>query len=90
MSAAPIHHGEAVEWPAGLGHAAWTDGSTMRALLVEVPDVALESRHERLARAARVEVDPIRRSARPGCAGRAGRREVASRGPRRRTEGEPW
>jgi quercetin dioxygenase-like cupin family protein len=33
-----IHHGEAVEWPALLVHGAWTDGSHMRALLVEVPD----------------------------------------------------
>lgn len=33
----PIHHGEAVEWPSGVSHAAWTDGSPMRAILVEVP-----------------------------------------------------
>ena len=33
-----INHGEAVEWPPAVTHGAWTDGTTMRALLVEVPD----------------------------------------------------
>jgi quercetin dioxygenase-like cupin family protein len=83
----PIHHGEAVEWPAGLGHAAWTDGSTMRALLVEVPDVALESHHERLPE--RPASDPP--SASPGPAARGG---LAAREVRPEdhdpTEGEPW
>jgi quercetin dioxygenase-like cupin family protein len=32
-----VHHGEAVSWPAGVSHGAWTDGSEMRALLVELP-----------------------------------------------------
>ena len=36
-----INHGEAVAWPAGQQHAAWTAGSTMRALLVEVPALAV-------------------------------------------------
>jgi quercetin dioxygenase-like cupin family protein len=31
-----INHGEAVVWPPGVPHGAWTDGSPMRALLVEV------------------------------------------------------
>ncbi len=35
---AAVNHGEAVVWPAGLAHAAWTDGSPMRALVVEVAD----------------------------------------------------
>jgi quercetin dioxygenase-like cupin family protein len=39
-----INHGEAVEWPAGLSHAAWTDGIPMRALLVELPGLVIESR----------------------------------------------
>jgi quercetin dioxygenase-like cupin family protein len=47
---AAINHGEAVEWPAGVAHAAWTDGSQMRALLVEVPEQAIAAGHERLAR----------------------------------------
>ena len=33
-----IHHGEAVTWPADLSHGAWTDGSEMRALLVELAE----------------------------------------------------
>jgi quercetin dioxygenase-like cupin family protein len=37
-----IDHGEAVEWPPGVVHGAWTDGSTMRAILVEVPDIAID------------------------------------------------
>ena len=37
-----IDHGEAVEFPPGLTHGVWTDGSTMRAVLVEVPDLAVE------------------------------------------------
>lgn len=46
---AAIHHGEAVEWPPGVSHGAWTDGSEMRAILVELPDSALTSGHVRLA-----------------------------------------
>ena len=30
-----INHGEAVVWPAGVPHGAYTDGSEMRAILVE-------------------------------------------------------
>ena len=37
-----IDHGEAVELPPGVAHGAWTDGSTMRAILVEVPDIAID------------------------------------------------
>ncbi len=33
-----IIHGEAVVWPAGVTHAAWTDGAEMRAIVVELPD----------------------------------------------------
>ena len=33
-----VHHGEAVTWPAELSHGAWTDGSEMRAILVELAD----------------------------------------------------
>lgn len=32
-----ITHGEAVVWPAGVVHGAWTDGSEMRAVVMEVP-----------------------------------------------------
>jgi quercetin dioxygenase-like cupin family protein len=33
---AAIHHGEAVHVPAGVVHGAWTDGTPMRVVLVEV------------------------------------------------------
>ncbi|MFN8520364.1 MAG: cupin domain-containing protein [Chloroflexota bacterium] len=32
-----ITHGEAVVWPAGVTHGAWTDGSEMRAIVIELP-----------------------------------------------------
>jgi len=44
-----MNHGEAVEWPAGVTHAAWTDGSEMRAILIELPDVAIEVSHARIS-----------------------------------------
>lgn len=34
---ATVNHGEAVVWPPGVVHGAWTDGTEMRALLVELP-----------------------------------------------------
>jgi quercetin dioxygenase-like cupin family protein len=43
-----IRHGEAVEWPPGVVHAAWTDGSDMRAILVELPDSAVGVGHVRV------------------------------------------
>jgi quercetin dioxygenase-like cupin family protein len=33
-----INHGEAVVWPADVPHGAWTDGSEMRAIVVELTD----------------------------------------------------
>jgi len=33
-----ISHGEAVLWPAGVPHGAYTDGSEMRAIVIELPD----------------------------------------------------
>ncbi|MCY7418498.1 MAG: cupin domain-containing protein [Chloroflexi bacterium] len=33
-----INHGEAVVWPAGVPAGAWTDGSEMRAVVVELPE----------------------------------------------------
>lgn len=46
-----IHHGEAVEWPPGVTHGAWTDGSELRAILIELPDDAIEASHRRSAEA---------------------------------------
>jgi mannose-6-phosphate isomerase-like protein (cupin superfamily) len=44
-----INHGEAVEWPPGVTHGAWTDGTEMRAILIELPDTALAASHARLS-----------------------------------------
>jgi quercetin dioxygenase-like cupin family protein len=77
-----IHHGEAVELPPGVAHGAWTDGSTMRVILLEVPDSALETDHARLADV------PAASATTPGRGGLAPR-------PLRpdghdASEGEPW
>lgn len=79
---AAVNHGEAVEWPPDVAHGAWTDGSTMRVILVEVPDRAIEGRHARLADAPEVtDLSPAR--------GRLADREdrPEDHDP---AEGEPW
>ncbi len=84
----PINHGEAVEWPAGLSHAAWTDGTSMRAILVELPGLVIEGRAGR----PHDEVDPAdaARAADPHLA----RGTLAERPARPEVhdpaEGEPW
>ncbi len=35
---ARVNHGEAVVWPAGVPHGAYTDGAEMRAIVIELPD----------------------------------------------------
>ena len=74
-----INHGEAIEWPPGITHGAWTDGSTMRVILVEVPDEAIATRHTRLADAP--ESSPAR--------GRLAERDVRPE-DHDPAEGEPW
>ena len=77
-----IDHGEAVAWPPGVAHGAWTDGSTMRAILVEVPDIALEGSGARMAEAPEVtDLTPAR--------GRLADRELRPE-EHDSTEGEPW
>lgn len=77
-----IDHGEAVEFPPGVTHGVWTDGSTMRAILVEVPDVALEGVSARAADPAEVtDLTPAR--------GQLAEREVRPE-DYEPAEGEPW
>jgi quercetin dioxygenase-like cupin family protein len=77
-----INHGEAVEWPPGVAHGAWTDGSSMRAILVEVPDLAIEATSPRPADPPEVtDLEPAR--------GRLAERE-ARPGDHDPAEGEPW
>jgi quercetin dioxygenase-like cupin family protein len=75
-----INHGEAVELPPGVEHGAWTDGSHMRAILVEVPDDAVEA--------------PYRRAAQSASGVQPARGQLAARDVRPEdhdpTEGEPW
>jgi quercetin dioxygenase-like cupin family protein len=77
-----IDHGEAVAWPPGVAHGAWTDGSTMRAILVEVPDTTVGTARARRAQPPAVtDLAPAR--------GRLAEREVRPE-EHDRTEGEPW
>lgn len=77
-----IHHGEAVVLPAGAEHGAWTDGTELRMLLVELPDEAL--------------ADPrvLEGRAEPVAAVGAATGALADRPVRREdhdeAEGEPW
>ncbi len=77
-----IDHGEAVEWPPGIAHGAWTDGSTMRAILVEVPDAAVEGTAQRMAEPPTVsDLTPAR--------GRLADRDARPE-DHDPSEGEPW
>ena len=77
-----INHGEAVEWPPDVAHGAWTDGTTMRAILVEVPDVALAGSQARLSDPPAVtDLTPAR--------GRLADRDVRPE-DHDPSEGEPW
>ena len=77
-----IDHGEAVEFPPGVAHGAWTDGSTMRAILVEVPDRIIAGSAARLAEPPEVtDLTPAR--------GRLAEREVRPE-DHDSSEGEPW
>lgn len=85
---AAINHGEAVEWPPGVAHGAWTDGSPMRAILVEVPVAIIEGSHRRIIPA--VASDVARRMS-EGVSARGG---LAPRDipplDHDGSEGEPW
>jgi quercetin dioxygenase-like cupin family protein len=78
----PINHGEAVEWPPGVGHGAWTDGSEMRAILIELPDDTLEATGLQLA-------DADASAASTAATGALAARPI---GPDEhdQSEGEPW
>jgi len=77
-----INHGEAVELPPGVTHGVWTDGSHMRALLVEVPDDAIEGSPARRAGVPTVtDLEPAR--------GRLAEHETRPE-DHDPAEGEPW
>ena len=87
-----VNHGEAVLWPANVPHGAYTDGSEMRAIVIELPtgdSTVLEGQ-------ARAVLPPA--AAGPAQADAAGTRRAQGRladRPRTRDdydrdEGEPW
>lgn len=78
---ARVNHGEAVLWPPGLPHGAYTDGTEMRAIIVE------------LVGDGRV----VDATAAPGATGASAERATGALAERQRTrdeydssEGEPW
>lgn len=85
---APVNHGEAVIWPAGVDHGAWTDGSEMRAVVVELSDHAPATADLVLEGLARPVSDGPARRVTPGAgmlAEKPNRPEDHDPG-----EGEPW
>ena len=84
----PINHGEAVVLPAGVDHGAWTDGSEMRAIVVELSDRGPAVGDLVLDGLARTVVDEPVTPVTPAMG------SLAQRPDRREdhdeTEGEPW
>lgn len=78
-----VIHGEAVVWPPGVPHGAYTEGSEMRAIIVELPDPAAVPVVEGVARPAVGAGDAV-----------PARGALAQREPSRldhdESEGEPW
>lgn len=90
---ARVNHGEAVLWPPGTVHGAYTDGTEMRAIVVElIGEQALPieaSAHEVLPSGATGEgADPRRRPATPAEGALAERKVL--RDEYDSSEGEPW
>lgn len=81
-----IRHGEAVVWPPGVTHGAWTDGSEMRAIVVELPEVNTELVID--GAAARIDGDAAHPMATPAVGFLADRMPDPT--VRDETEGEPW
>jgi quercetin dioxygenase-like cupin family protein len=75
-----VMHGEAVVWPAGVAHGAWTDGSEMRAIVIELP-VSASPVVEGVAERGPIVAEPARGA-------------LAERSPdpatRDASQGEPW
>jgi quercetin dioxygenase-like cupin family protein len=80
-----VNHGDAVVWPGGVPHGAWTDGSEMRAVVVELSDPASGLILD--GEAAQVSSDPTPRST-PAIGSLAPR--MPDPADRDETEGEPW
>lgn len=83
---ARVNHGEAVLWPPGVMHGAYTDGTEMRAIVVELIDTADRVVLEGTASAASADAPSAPTSRAEGA--------LAERLPTREdydaSEGEPW
>jgi quercetin dioxygenase-like cupin family protein len=85
-----LNHGEAVEWPPLVAHGAWTDGTHMRAILVEVPDEPVQPRLSR-SEEPRRSSGPAARSTPSASASSGGLAERPGRPEEHDpSEGEPW
>ena len=97
---ARVGHGEAVVWPAGEIHGAWTEGSEMRALVIELagPDDAWArgildgaAKRPEESRDRTGEPDPPEiRAAEPGRGRLAGGPSPLPPAERDESSGEPW
>jgi quercetin dioxygenase-like cupin family protein len=93
-----INHGEAVVWPPDLPHGAYTDGSEMRAIVVELGEAGshhlLEGRAVELEAGNSTAGDTERSETQPEPAATAARGSLAQRQKLRdeydASEGEPW
>lgn len=83
-----VNHGEAVVWPPDVLHGAYTEGSEMRAIVVELPDRAEGGTLLLEGSARQVRAGEAAGEATPAQGG------LADRGVKRddydNTEGEPW
>jgi quercetin dioxygenase-like cupin family protein len=88
---ARVNHGEAVVWPPGLRHGAYTDGTEMRAIIVELTgdDDSLLASGVEAAEATPVAADTPKRPAPTKAEGTLAERKV-SREEYDSSEGEPW
>jgi quercetin dioxygenase-like cupin family protein len=92
---ARVNHGEAVVWPPGLRHGAYTDGTEMRAIIVELTgDDSVISADAETVEAAEEGTTPANDEAPPRPAPTKAEGTLAERKISREeydsTEGEPW
>jgi quercetin dioxygenase-like cupin family protein len=91
-----VNHGEAVVWPAGEPHAAWTEGTEMRAIVVEFAGEddawarAVLAGGTTAARASDAGLDPGPGEAVPPGRGALVTRDAQGPDGRDESSGEPW
>ena len=83
-----VNHGEAVLWPANVPHGAYTDGSEMRAIVIEIPADEANVLAGAAAAILAERAGDAKKSAEP-TTGRLAER-VRLRSEYDQSEGEPW